>query len=328
MKAMSIGNKIVVYTPNTRFINTSYNLLATKSNHQPTLQSRHLAKMSWMDSWSRPSKSQATPPPLYLTQPSAKYCHTCGRIISPRKSHNAQSATPAKYCSSRCRGSKPGLQDRRIESAFLALLEGRTQFEGVDISDEIVKVVREGGKRKGRGKGEHRVIVPCSAVETLIFGSRTDETKSYGRKKNRASRAIKSDGEEWKSVDMVSDDEASGEGDDALIKFTTVGFAGKVRPPQEKTDINAGVGGEKGWAERMEETEEAAERRKKGQRVALEKEAVKQAARRGCVFGFDIKCDGGEEGNEGGRRLCEALMNGNVVEPSFAKGDWGIRWRE
>jgi hypothetical protein len=191
-----------------------------------------------------------------------------------------------------------------------------------------VKVVRQGGKRKGRGKGEHRVIVPCSAVETLIFGSRTDETKIYGRKKNRASRAIKGDSEEWKSVDMVTDDEAIGEGDDALIKFTTVGFAGKVRPPQEKTDINASVGGEKGWAERMGETEEAAEKRKKGQRVALEKEAVKQAARRGCVFGFYVESDGGGEGNEVGRKLCEAFMNGNVVEPSFAKGDWGIRWRE
>lgn len=27
-------------------------------------------------------------------------------------------------------------------------------------------------------------------------------------------------------------------------------------------------------------------------------------------------------------RKCEALMDGRVVEPSFAKGDWGIRWRE
>jgi hypothetical protein len=28
------------------------------------------------------------------------------------------------------------------------------------------------------------------------------------------------------------------------------------------------------------------------------------------------------------RRKCEALMNGSVVEPSFAKGNWAIRWRE
>ena len=27
-------------------------------------------------------------------------------------------------------------------------------------------------------------------------------------------------------------------------------------------------------------------------------------------------------------RKAEALMNGMVVEPSFAKGNWAIRWRE
>jgi hypothetical protein len=28
------------------------------------------------------------------------------------------------------------------------------------------------------------------------------------------------------------------------------------------------------------------------------------------------------------RKMCEAVMNGSVVEPSFAKGDWAVRWRE
>ena len=41
------------------------------------------AKMSWMDSWSRPSKSQATPAPFYLLPggESTPYCKTCGRVI-------------------------------------------------------------------------------------------------------------------------------------------------------------------------------------------------------------------------------------------------------
>jgi len=61
---------------------------------------------------------------------------------------------------------------------------------------------------------------------------------------------------------------------------------------------------------------------------------VKKAARRGCVFGFDIEGHDGtiskkkSEALEGDRRPCEAVMNGVVVEPSFAKGDWGIRWRQ
>jgi len=110
--------------------------------------------------------------------------------------------------------------------------------------------------------------------------------------------------------------------------------AGRTRPPQAKTDVNASVGGEKGWAERMEETEEAAEKRREGQRIADEKEMVKKAARRGCVFGFAFRNNDNTISTskmvdvEGEKRLCEAIMNGTVVEPSFAKGDWGIRWRE
>merc|ERR1712093_536394 len=42
-------------------------------------------RMSWMDSWSRPKKHSATPPPLYLTVGSSvPYCHSCGRVISER----------------------------------------------------------------------------------------------------------------------------------------------------------------------------------------------------------------------------------------------------
>lgn len=41
------------------------------------------AKMSWMDSWSRPSKTQSTPAPYYLLPggESIPYCKTCGRVI-------------------------------------------------------------------------------------------------------------------------------------------------------------------------------------------------------------------------------------------------------
>lgn len=41
------------------------------------------AKMSWMDSWSRPNKTQATPAPYYLLPggESTPYCKTCGRVI-------------------------------------------------------------------------------------------------------------------------------------------------------------------------------------------------------------------------------------------------------
>jgi hypothetical protein len=97
---------------------------------------------------------------------------------------------------------------------------------------------------------------------------------------------------------------------------------GKIRPPQEQNDINGGVGGEKGWAERIEETDEMKAKRREGQRRADEREMVRRAARRLVAFGIA----GGNESDE--KRKCEAVMKGVVVEASFAKGEWGIRWRE
>ena len=83
------------------------------------------------------------------------------------------------------------------------------------------------------------------------------------------------------------------------------------------------------------------QKRREGQRIAEEKEMVKSAARRLVVFGIERE-DGARdskegkggkkkdarEGKESDRRMCEAFMNNAVVEPSYAKGDWGIRWRE
>ena len=61
---------------------------------------------------------------------------------------------------------------------------------------------------------------------------------------------------------------------------------------------------------------------------AKQRELVRQAARRGVVFGFVVGDGDGEgEGIEKVRRKVEAVQNGRVVESSFAKGEWGVRWR-
>jgi hypothetical protein len=239
--------------------------------------------------------------------------------MNSRKDHKSQD-TPAKYCSARCRSQKPGVLDQSIEDAFLGLMSGA------------------GGATKRRSKGDSRVIILCSEVEEIIFGSRDDSTKTHGRKKNRAPRALGGDEEEWTSVDMTRDKELLDEEEFVAFDIVRTGFAGKVRPPQDKTDVNGSIGGEKGWAERTDETVEDIFKRKEGQRIAEEREMVKRAARRGCVFGFVVDEGMEKQRNDGkkdkkdskkaGRRLCEAVMNGAVVEPSFAKGDWGIRWRE
>jgi hypothetical protein len=77
---------------------------------------------------------------------------------------------------------------------------------------------------------------------------------------------------------------------------------------------------------------------------------VRRAARRACAFGLKVKeppNSAGDGASKNGRtsnrarrdeendgdaceqlKKCEAVMNGAVVEASFAKGDWAIRWRE
>lgn len=339
--------------------------------------------MSWMDSWSRPSKSAAFPPPIYLTATGPiPYCHTCGRVISSRKNTNAAvQTTVVKYCSARCRHSKPGAVDRKIEDAFAALLNDDLMTFATKYPRDDEETTRDGDSTKvKKGKGDERTIVWCSEVEELVFGSRFDASKTAGRRKNRAPRGVKNQGP-WKSVDMEDSEEDAAEDDyehesdedyigparaQAEIDFDHKYFgAGKIRPEQSQAEVNGSVGGEKGWAEKIEETPEMLQKRLEGQRRAEERELVRKAARRGVAFGFVVDkekngsghesaggkgnkvtkkggkkgkrstmSDGEEEAHEQEskeeRKLCEAVITKAVivVEPSFAKGDWGIRWRE
>ena len=325
--------------------------------------------MSWMDSWSRPSKHAVVPPPLYLLPggEATPYCHSCGRVISSRKTQTSKAKTPVKYCSDRCRHHKPASLDHQIEDTFVALLNGSTPILPLQASDASVAEpsVEKGAEfpkpaQQKRAKGDPRLVISCSTVEALVFGPRNDPNKVYGRKKNRAPRGIADQGE-WKSVDMedrvsTTDPESEESSEESNMDVETardsVPFrAGRVRPPQSKSDVNGSVGGEKGWAERAEETEEATVKRKEGQRWVERREMVRSAARRGVVFGFVVEGDIGgggerkathkkgkkktsEEAEEKAveptekRKKCEAIMNDVVVEPSFAKGEWGIRWRD
>ncbi|KAH0844781.1 hypothetical protein FOPE_09811 [Fonsecaea pedrosoi] len=244
-----------------------------------------------------------------------------------------------KYCSDRCRGRKPGPTDKKVERAIVALLNAE-DGSGIEKTAARAKVA----------KGDRRVIVTCDEIEEAVFGTRHDPTKTFGRKKNRASRALQDDGE-WKSVDMVEDHGASSDQDVSPVEDGRQRTRPQIRPPQLESDVNGSIGGEKGWAERHSETPEEYEKRLEGQQRAEQREMVRRAARRGVVFGFDVdfssqpdvstqqakgkKAVSGMDGSATGdqsspqlRRKCEALMNGSVVEPSFAKGNWALRWRE
>lgn len=249
-----------------------------------------------------------------------------------------------KYCSERCRSKKPGPIDRRIERVIVGLLDGVEQVEGTG------QVKRE----KVVKKGDPRVLVTMDEIEEAVFGSRFDPEKVFGRRKNRRSRVIGGKKGEWKSVDMESEsgseqetgeseDEEHGEGGGGAVLDTKTGA--KVRPPQTESEVNFSVGGERGKMEKIEESAVDAEKRHEGQKKAEEREMVRRAARRGVVFGFETESeprpemevakkgkkkhqDGPADETQPYRRKCEALMQGSVVEPSFAKGNWSIRWRD
>ena len=230
--------------------------------------------------------------------------------------------------------------DRRIEEAFVALLQGEEvdqadntkvqELQHVEDAERTGRVkisARDSKKGKKKPKGDSRILVSCSAVENLVFGDRHDPTKTAGRNRDRAQRGVPDDGE-WKPVDMTDEPMAKEEEDvidgDVLARMS-IRSGTRVRPSQDVSEVNGGVGGEKGRAERIEENEEMLQKRIEGEKRAHEREMVRCAARRGVAFGFVLGAGNGEQGE---RRKCEAVMQGKVVESSFAKGDWSIRWQE
>ncbi|KAI1264214.1 hypothetical protein F5Y18DRAFT_417908 [Xylariaceae sp. FL1019] len=296
--------------------------------------------MSRMSSWSRPTKSQATPAPFYAVPgaESTPYCRSCGRVISSRRvkaSTHTESSSPV-YCSTRCRNHKPQKLDREIENTFVQLLSGQEAGNDAQHTDR--------DRRKKSGKGDPRILVSCSDVEMAVFGDRSDPLKVFGRRKNRASRAIE-ESDELKSDlfgsayhhEQADNETDQDQGldvqepyvDGDILARLSIRSGTRVRPAQLVSEVNGSVGGEKGWAERADETEEMSIRRIEGQKRAAEREMVRSAARRGVVFGFVVSEDGrGDVHGDDTRRKCEVVQKGKVVEPSFAKGEFSIRWRE
>lgn len=253
-----------------------------------------------------------------------------------------------KYCSDRCRSRKPGALDRKIERTIVALLNGEPD-SGLEKTAAKSRIV----------KGDPRIVVTCDEIEEIIFGSRFDPEKVFGRRKNRKSRAIGDPNAEWKSVDMQSTDEASSDDDERTrpsfdddVNLTdgsgdSTSGGVRVRPPQNQSEVNFSVGGERSRLEKIDETPDDLEKRRQGAKRAEEREMVRRAVRRGIVFGFEVQKspdttakhskkskkkvaeqDDLDDQTDREIRKAEAIMNGMVVEPSFAKGNWSTRWRQ
>jgi hypothetical protein len=234
--------------------------------------------------------------------------------------------------------------DRDIEATFVRFLLGEEpagHAQSAGRQQPSVEPKAKAGRKKGT-KGDPRILVSCEEVERAVFGDRSDPEKIFGRKKNRASRVIReaeadglgdhqddehreTDGD-TASADSLDGDQPYTDGD--VLARLSIRSGTRIRPAQDVSEVNGSVGGEKGWAERTEETKEMARRRIEGQKRVQQKEMVRCAARRGVVFGFVTGDASTDEKDENSKRKCEAVMQGKIVEPSFAKGDWGIRWRE
>lgn len=299
-----------------------------------------------MDSWSRPSKTQATPVPFYLLPGGAStpYCHSCGRVIGSRKktASTASGGTLTRYCSSRCRARKPGKRDRLIEEAFVRFLTGAETAPSLP-ADEGPRQ----SARPRKAKGDPRILVSCRVVEDAVFGPARaaparpiPPTAGSGGGDDAGENDIQEVAEEREALNT----QHSAGGHTPPADVPAGSPEAQLKTPDRgvhQTPSESG-GVEEDEQDRANDTEgdgAAIEKRRQGQLRAQEREMVRCAARRGVVFGFLVpapeerigrtglgrKPDTAEEGE---RRLCEAVMAGKVVEPSFAKGDWGIRWRE
>lgn len=210
-----------------------------------------------------------------------------------------------------------------------------------------------GGGKKKKVKGDARILVSCDEVKRHIFGYEDHDGDTAGSATSGSQHgdqeavitttntnghvSAPSYAPKTPDTNHSYDDPSTGTLQDptSSATTTTLGYIDgdvlarmsirsgtRIRPPQAVSEVNGNVGGEKGKAERIEETGAMLEKRLAGQRRARHREMVRCAARRGVVFGF---CEGDSDDK---KRKCEAVMLGKVVEPSFAKGDWSIRWRE
>ena len=218
---------------------------------------------------------------------------------APRKSHSVRNtSTPPKYCSDRCRREKLPAHGQGIEAT---------------IERTFVQLL--GPPEAGSGKPGTRKIVLCGDVEQRVFGRLPN--RGTRRNKGDESSEERSDSEvvsEVKGSDLEEPDEDESDGGVAVHETREAGSDNKndqaTLTPQQA-----------------------------GRRRAANREKVRQAARRGVVFGFcidaegyiaDANCSRKSEASQmiPSRVRAEAVQGGRVVEASFAKGEWGVRWRD
>ncbi|KAJ3535581.1 hypothetical protein NM208_g7075 [Fusarium decemcellulare] len=227
------------------------------STHPPSSRRAPLQpKMSWMDSWSRPSKSQATPAPFYLLPggESTPYCHSCGRVISTRRTAaTAKTDTPVKYCSSRCRTQKPGKLDRELEKAFVHFLSG--DKDGATEVKQATKSAPGKHKKAKHSKGDNRILVSCSTVEEHVFGpyrSSIEEPETHPEAEAETANISASlptgplpSASSEEDTDLVENPQNDAHADGDVLARMAVRSGTRIRPPQAVSETRCSRNAEK-----------------------------------------------------------------------------------
>ena len=164
------------------------------------------------------------------------------------------------------------------------------------------------------GPGEGKVV-ECGEVERDVFGKRGGDDGKGGEERGMEEK------EEDEDDDDEDDDDEEGGGGVPLPPPSSSSSSSPTSTPTTKPTHT------------LSTTTLTPQRR--GLLKAQQREMVRQAARRGVAFGFEIEGKEGEEGKGMGekgevvrsRRKVECVKGGRVVESSFAKGEWGVRWR-
>lgn len=182
--------------------------------------------------------------------------------------------------------------EAEIERAFVDMLGGGVGY-GVDGGRDGRGEDVEGEGKEDRVSGRSRRIILCSSVEAHVFRD--------GRHGAAPPSQLPSNSSPSEHSDSDSD---SSDGGVPLPLPTPITLTTNTTPPNLTPQ-------------------------QLGRLRAANREKVRQAARRGVAFGFLVQGQGQGEGEgEERRKRVEAVQGGRVVEASFAKGEWGVRWRE
>ena len=189
-------------------------------------------------------------------------------------------------------------------------------------------------------KGEGKRTIMCQEIEDFVFGEGdvkpTPDERILAQKGKTKRRGLPEGSASYEPPESALLDES--DIDDYTRAEEVAGVP--IHFDRSRTQ-EQGISHPKVVSRNPLPTEADVERRRAGQEKADRRELVRQAGRRGAVFGFwDPQMVGDKRGRDGNggfggtenveqtRRRVEIVQQGKVVEGSFAKGEWGVRWVE